>query len=963
MLHSLAQSSNIDILVAIGASAGGLEALELFFRNCPIDLGVTYVIVQHLSPDHKSMMDELLSRYTKMPVCMVSSGQTPQPDTIYLIQAGTHIEIIEGHFKVTSKLPNSFSLPIDIFFKSAAKACGNRTIAVVLSGTGSDGSLGIKDVNAVGGLVLVQDPSDARFDGMPKSAIHTGLVHHVLPASELPACLHSYLIQPIAVNTNIDSFTKSDLDFVSGINDIFDLLNNEYQINFAEYKPGTVNRRVERRMQMLNFKSIRAYCDYLQKNTQELNKLRLDLLLPVTSFFRDQRAFDLLDSAVIGKIVENANPNSDIRVWVASCSTGEEAYSIAMLFHDSFKKKNKWIQLKVFATDVNQDSLEQAGAGFYPPTIVNELTQERLDSYFDSVQDGFKVKPFLRQSIIFAHHNLLNDAPFTKMHLVTCRNTLIYFKNEAQSVALQKLQFAVLPQHYLMLGLSESMVVNEQCFSPIDTKLKIFKRGATSLQEELRNIFSFNKVRSRKEFSLLARSTGQNAPNNIADKAREMLLTDYSPPSLLVDAGGKVLHLFGAIRSLLQFRNGVAEMTVSRILPDPLVAVCSALIHKCKRDNGQFRSENVRITGLQAQDITCQVVAKCLPSESDGYILLSFIFDESTINQAIPIELPNELAEKINTLEQELQATRQSLQATIEELETFNEELQASNEELVASNEEMQSSNEELQSVNEELNTVNAEYHEKVAVLNRINADLDSMSRASGIATIFVDHNRNITRFTADALQLFKLREMDIGRPIDEIVSSLEYSELGQDIALTLAQERTIEREIRSADGRDFLMRILPYHVHSGGIGAVTSFIDITPLKVSEQLKILLNALAEHICVLDKFGNIVLVNSAWEQFARVNGDPTVTHTSVGTNYLECCEKSMKKDPLAHKAYFGIKSILEGRKGQFQMNYPCHSPTEHRWFVMNAIAVKHSHFAAIISHFNVTDWKVDGVVHE
>jgi len=962
-LDHLSLTPNLDVLVAIGASAGGLEALELFFRNCPTDLGVTYVVVQHLSPDHKSMMDDLLSRYTTMPVCMVSSDQIPQPDTIYLIPAGTHIEIEEGHFKVTRKLPHTFSLPIDIFFKSVAKAYGNRAVAIVLSGTGSDGSLGIKDVNAVGGLVLVQTPADARFDGMPTSAIQTGLVHDILPARELPSRLHAYLHQPNAIHSTIELDANSNLDADAGLNEILDLLNNEYQINFAEYKPGTVNRRIERRMQMLNYKTVQAYRDYLQQNTAELNKLRLELLIPVTSFFRDQRAFDLLDSAVINKLVENANPNADLRVWVAGCSTGEEAYSIAMLFHEAFKNHKQWIQLKIFATDVNQDNLDQASAGFYPPTIVSELTPERLDAFFDLVQDGFKVKPFLRQSIVFARHNLLNDAPFTRMHLVTCRNTLIYFKNEAQAVALQKLQFAVLPQHYLMLGISESIMVNNQCFNVLDNKLKIFQRNATPLQQELRGRFSINTARSIKERSLLVRPAGQHAPYNTADKAREILLTDYAPPSLLVDSSGKVLHLFGAIKSLLQFRNGAAEMTVSRILPDPLVAVCSALIHKCKRENGQFRSENVRIKGLQARDLSCQVVAKFLPVEPDGHILLSFIIDESSDNQAAPIELPNELTEKISTLEQELQATRESLQATIEELETSNEELQATNEELMASNEEMQSSNEELQSVNEELNTVNAEYHEKMAILNRINADLDSMSRASGIASIFVDQYRNITRFTADALRLFKLREMDIGRPIDEIVSSLDYTDLSQDIATTLAQERTIEKEIRSTDGRDFLMRILPYRITSGMIGAVTSFIDITPLKVSEQLQLLLNALPEHIAVLDKYGNIVLVNSAWEQFARVNGDPTVSHTSVGTNYLKCCEKSMMQDPLAHKAYLGIKGILEGSRSRFQLSYPCHSPAENRWFVMNAVTVKHSHFAAIISHFNVTDWMVKEVVND
>lgn len=944
-----------DTIVAIGASAGGLEALEQFFRNCPTDLGVTYVVVQHLSPDHKSMMDDLLSRYTAMPVVMVKSDVAPLPDTLYLIPAGTHIEIEDGRFKVTQKLPHTFSLPIDIFFKSVAKSFGNKSIAVILSGTGSDGSLGIADINAVGGLVVVQQPTDAKFDGMPTSAIQTGAVHDVLPVRDIPARLKHYLENPGIGFNNQDTEPLTELAQIAARDDIFVLLDNEFHINFSDYKVGTIGRRIERRMQLKHLKNLREYADLLQVNAVELDTLRSELLIPVTSFFRDHSVFQLLEQQVIPELIARANPLQGIRCWVAGCSTGEEAFSLVMLFLEAFEQRNDWLPLKIFATDINQDNLDIASTGHYPATVLSEISNERLTKFFDVDADGYRVKSQLRQAVVFAKHNLLQDAPFTRMDLVSCRNTLIYFKNMAQDLVLQKLQYAVVPDGFLTLGISESLTINTSSFHSLDTKLKVFQRNHTPLSHELRGHFALaaKPLSERYPHPRVARD---HSKDSSVEQAREMVMQQFAPPSMLVDHTGRIIHLFGDVQSLLQFRHGSAELTLNKVLPDKLQPVASALLHKCKREGGNYRSEFVRFINQQGLESRYQVVAQTLHNKPESQVLLAFVraaFEPHL--PETPVELNHELSDKINALEVELQATRESLQATIEELETSNEELQATNEELMASNEEMQSANEELQSVNEELNTVNSEYHEKMAILNRINADLDSMSRAAGIATLFVDQNKTITRYTPDAIRLFKIRDSDIGRPVDEIVSRLQYSEFGQDLAITLSHERTIEREVKSADGVDYLVRILPYRIISGAIGAVATFVDISPLKASEQLQLLLNALPEHVAVLDKFGQIVLVNSAWEQFARVNGDPTLGQTCTGANYLDTCEQAAEQDPFARRAYLGIKSVLEGSKPSFQMSYPCHSPSENRWFVMHGVSVKHPHYAAVISHVNVTDW--------
>lgn len=951
-----------DTLVAIGASAGGLEALEQFFRNCPTDLGVTYVVVQHLSPDHKSMMDDLLSRYTTMPVVMIESDVVPLVDTIYLIPAGTHIEIEEGRFKVTRKLPHTFSLPIDIFFKSVAKSFGNKSIAVILSGTGSDGSLGITDINAVGGFVIVQQPKDAKFDGMPSSAVSTGAVHEILPVRDIAKRISSYLANPGTGFSNIEIEPLADPIQIATRDEIFNLLNAEFNINFAEYKIGTVSRRIERRMLLRQIHNLLDYLRLLQRDREELNTLRRELLIPVTSFFRDHQAFICLEQQVVPHLIANTSHTQGLRCWVAGCSTGEEAYSLVILLLEAFERSHEWMPIKVFATDVNQDNLDVAANGYYPATIVSEISQERLEKFFDNDGDGYRVKPILRQSIVFARHNLLCDAPFTRMNFVSCRNTLIYFKNQAQDLVLQKLQYTLNAEGFLMLGISESLSTNIASFNVINGKFKIFQRNLLPYTEELRGQFALSaKAPPNRHIPKLIKD---NHKDGLAEQARDLLLQQFSPPAILVDLSGKVLHLYGNVQSLLQFRHGSAEMSLTKILPDKLQPVCSALLYKCKREGGEFRSETVQVKEQNQHIHNYQVLAQTIVAKPENHVLLVFFEYQEPVSQEVKtIQLDQELSAKIAVLEVELEATRESLQATIEELETSNEELQATNEELMASNEEMQSANEELQSVNEELNTVNAEYHEKMAILNRINADLDSMSRAAGIATIFIDQRKNITRFTQDATRLFKLRESDKGRPMDEIVSLLNYPELTQDLTITLTLERSIEREVSAENGVEYLVRILPYRISNGEIGAVATFVDITALKVSEQLQLLINALPEHIAVVDKFGQIVLVNSAWEQFARVNGDPSLTSTCLGANYLDCCEQAIAQDPFARKAFLGLKSVLEGSKPSFQMSYPCHSPTENRWFVMHAVAVKHAKFAAVVSHVNVTDWMIQGAEHD
>lgn len=952
-----------DYLVCIGASAGGLDALEKFFKSCPVDTGAAFVVVQHLSPDHKSMMSNLLGRHTRMPVVFVEDDMPIAADRVYLIPPNAILHVSRGHLHLTPKNTRGLTLPIDIFFHSLAEAYGPHAVGVILSGTGTDGTRGATAINAAGGFLMAQEPETAKFDGMPRSVIAAGLVDAILPAEELPLRLVAHMrnqpYREIAPQHRLVQYEKMSGDEVLAV--ILQLLHQIGGIDFSDYKDATVLRRIERRMQVRHTPELHQYLDLLENDRVEVMTLRREMLISVTSFFRDPEAFALLAEKVVAPMVAERAAGDAIRVWVAGTATGEEAYSIGMLFIEAFERERRWPNLKIFATDVDQQCVEGAGLGQYPESAAAELSPERLERFFVRKGDNFVIKNDLRQCIVFARHNLLADPPFTRIDLVTCRNTLIYFKASAQERALRSLQYALNQNGALFLGPSESLAAGIDGLQSINAKFKLFRRRGATLPPFLDRKRGTTTVTPPLARSVPGiKSKRRSADTSIAEAGVVTLLDHFCPPALIVSANHEVMHLFGNVKPYLQTREGPASLDLGRLLPDALNPVAAALLYKAARDHTSITSDQIDIKLESGDRRRVRLSAHPLPLDGDERLaLLCFeaVADPDSADLA-PVNVNAETMERVQVLEGELAATRESLQATIEELETSNEELQATNEELMASNEELQSSNEELQSVNEEMTTVNSEFQEKMVVLSCVNADLEGMTRAVGVATVFVDGKLAITRFSPDACQIFKLRDTDLGRPLDDIAHNLNYPDLHDDLRMTMESNRLVEREISSGDGRRrYLARILPYVVPSTtGRGAVATFVDVTAVHDARRLQAIIDALPEHIAVVDSTGAIVMVNAAWRRFARANGDPELRATGPGTNYLDACRAvSHDDDGIAAAAARGLRGVLEGSLPKFSLEYPCASPEEERWFVMNVAPVIGSEFGAVISHVDITVW--------
>ena len=949
-------------VVCIGASAGGLDALERFFKTCPTDLGAAFVVIQHLSPDHKSMMGNLLGRYTAMPVIMVEDAMPIEANTVYLIPPGAIMHISAGHLHLTPKSTRGLTLPIDIFFSSLAEIYGPRAAGVILSGTGTDGTRGAEAIEAAGGFLMAQDPETAKFDGMPRSAIATGFIDAVLPAEDLPGRLEAHVrnlpVQP-PPPPEAPAVEHALMSIPELTAAILHRLHRQGGIDFADYKPATVMRRIERRMQVRHTPGMHQYLDLLDHDTSEVLTLRREMLISVTSFFRDPDAFQLLYDKVISPLVAEADAGETLRAWTAGVATGEEAYTLAMLFIEAFEEHRRWLNLKIFATDADPQCVERASAGQYPESAAAELSAERLGRFFVKTKSGYDVKNELRQSIVFARHNLLSDPPFTRMDLVVCRNTLIYFRPGAQERAVRALQFAVKEGGALMLGSSESLSTATDGLKAVSVRHKIFRRiGPTAPPiASLRAGLAHPRHPAGAHAAAAPRRAAEGAA--LADAGVSVLLDRYAPPAMIVNAQHEAVHLYGQVGRYLKPREGSASLAIPRLLPESLVPVASALLFKASRDRTVLSSDPVDVRAADGERIAVRLSAHPIDGQEDMCLLCFHAGPPLALAEESAVDVDAETMARIGQLERELAATRESLQATIEELETSNEELQATNEELMASNEELQSSNEELQSVNEEMNTVNAEYLEKVQILNRLNADLDSLAKAAGLATVFVDSHLLVRRFSPDATRLFRLRDADVGRRLDDIQHDLDYPGLVADLERTLKADHMVEHEVKTKDGRRIhLARILPYLVPSTGErGVVATFIEVTAYHDARRLQSILDAMPEHVAVLDHAGTILLVNAAWRHFALANGDQEMARSGIGVNYLEVCRAGEgPESEIAREAAKGIRGVLEGTLPRFSLEYPCHSPDEQRWFVLNAAPVSSEPFGAVVSHVDITAWR-------
>ncbi|MDD5479556.1 chemotaxis protein CheB, partial [Rhodoferax sp.] len=592
-------------VVAIGASAGGLEALEKLFDGLACDSGATFVVIQHLSPDHKSMMANLLSRHTAMPVVMVEQDMPIEPNRVYLIPPGSIMHMGEGKLTLTPKNPRTLTLPIDVFFKSVAQHYGEHSVGVVLSGTGSDGTRGASAINDAGGFLIAQAPEDAKFDGMPRSIIATGLVDAILPVGEIGARVLAHITnQPIvqaAVALEEPAARALAMSPEAALNGILRLLLQLGGIDFQEYKTGTVMRRIERRMNVRQVISLDAYLELLGNDRNEVLVLRREMLIPVTSFFRDSEAFEILGRQIIEPMVARKQGGDTIRVWAAAVSTGEEAYSLAMMFLEAFDQLKRWPALKIFATDVEQQNVEFAGAGTYPESIAAEVSPQQLERFFVKRGNGFVVKNELRQCIVFARHNMLSDPPFTRMDLVVCRNALIYFKAQAQERALRRLQYALLPRAFLFLGSSESLAELQKDFTPISAKHKIWQM-LKPLSQPLDVVKGSGYGYSPTLASSSASSRSTRVQHTAVEQGFAALLHAFAPPAaILINARQELVHSYGAVARFLQLREGHASLDINRILPEPLVPVAVALLFKSGRETVSVSSDRLRFTNHEGQ--------------------------------------------------------------------------------------------------------------------------------------------------------------------------------------------------------------------------------------------------------------------------------------------------------------------------------------------------------------------------
>lgn len=867
-------------IAGLGASAGGLEALEAFFASMPTDSGIAFIVVQHLSPDFKSRMHELLARRTSLPIHRVENGMEVEPNSIYLIPPKMEMAISERKLLLTEKTPNrSLSHPIDLFFRSLAHDAGRYAIGIVFSGTGSDGSRGIREINEAGGLIVVQDEESAKFDGMPMNAQATGVADLVLP----PAAIAEALVKYVRDGMSAEQIAEHELLATSsdGVSRICELLHQQHGLDFSHYKSSTVSRRIQRRVELLQLASFNEYLVHVESDLAELNQLYKDLLIGVTQFFRDAEAFESLEKNVIPQLFSRADQLQPIRVWVAGCATGEEAYSIAMLLDEERNRRKSSMEIKVFATDVHHVSLHTAARAVYSEDSVASISQERLARYFQEKRDGYYAMPDLRRMIIFAPHNVINDAPFTQMNLVMCRNLLIYLQPTAQKKVLSLLHFALKAGEFLFLGPSETTAELKDEFEEIDAHWRIYKK----MRDVRLPLQTPTRVGLRPDGLMQKMVTTSSAqPTHIETSligTYDRLLDRRMPPSILVDRDHQILHIFGGAERFMAIRGGRPSNSLLDSIDEHLkTPLMGALQHAVrKQDMVRYTGiqipvadgyENVRLMIEPIHDPRTHATNLLIEIEAVGLAAEPTESDETEVNV-------NEMSqERIATLESELRFSQENLQATIEEMETANEELQATNEELTASNEELQSTNEELHSVNEELYTVNAEHQRRVDELTEANNDMDNLLATTRVGVIFLDDELFIRRFTPEVGRLFHLVPQDVGRSIEGFVHHFRYDSLMSNLKEVFQLQREKEIHVEGQDNKKFLIRMLPYRSGDKVQGVVLTLIDITTLAAAqagrERFEYMAESAGDIFFLIDRDASIRYANPAAQQALQYDHD-------------------------------------------------------------------------------------------
>lgn len=826
-------------IVGIGASAGGLEALQEFFDKLPSDSNAAFVIVQHLSPDYKSFMGELLARHTSIPIEVVTDNTPIEINHVYLIPPKMNMTIQGGKLHLKEIQGRALNLPIDIFFRSLAADQENNAIGIILSGTGSDGTLGIRAIKESGGMTMVQDDQTAKFDGMPRSSISTGMIDFVLSPAMLAQELANYIKHPfINKNSSIESQLMQNQ---SVFNKIIAILHDAKNIDFSNYKQNTLIRRLEKRISINRFEKVTDYVSYLSITSKEVSALFNDMLIGVTRFFRDERSFEMLSTSVIPLIFEQHTDKSEIRVWAPACSTGEEAYTLAILFKDYMSKNNIVKDVKIFATDIDEESLAFAGAGLYPSNISADVPSNLLSRYFLRRENGYQINDNIRRMIIFARHNIIDEPPFSKLDLISCRNLLIYLNIDVQQKILSTFHVCLKSDGYLFLGSSESLGKLSEGFDILDSKAKLFKKR-NRYRPDIMPISSLSTPLQRNRSELLQ---AQSVTARLRSGAKHMssLFEDiahyYLPPSVIIDSQYNVLYTIHDVSDYIHLPKGQITTNLLRMLPKDISVIVSSLIRRSEKKN-----DELVYSDLSTHDASKKLSVSCRrivgEEEETACFIISFVEQEISATEnkddnVMSINLNSQYQERIEELEREIQQKNESLQATVEELETSNEELQSSNEELIASNEELQSTNEELQSVNEELYTVNSEHIRKIEELTELNADFDNLLKNTYIGTFFLDKNMVIRKINDLATSITNILQSDIGRPIHHLSLKTLYQGFLDDIEIVSTTLVLVEKEI-CTNNKWYFMRIVPYRTVENAVdGIVVTFVDISKLKESQR--------------------------------------------------------------------------------------------------------------------------------
>ncbi|MEN6330243.1 MAG: chemotaxis protein CheB [Methanobacterium sp.] len=877
-------------IVAIGASAGGFDALKKFFTVIPPDPGMAFVLVQHLDPTHESTMVDLMSRYTPIKVIQAQDGIMVKPDHLYIIPPNKDMGMMNGFIQLMEPLePHGLRLPINFFLKHLAQDQKENSIAIIFSGYGSDGTLGIKAIKAAGGMVMAQDPETADSDSMPVSAIQTGLVDFILPPEKMPEKMISYVD---SAHQTIKKILTPKEETEQALRKIFMLVRSRTGRDFSYYKENTIYRRIGRRMNVHQIENMSIYLRYLQENPHEIDILFKELLINVTNFFRDGKAFDSLKNNIREVIIEKSD-GDNIRVWVPGCSSGEEVYSLAIIINELLEESGKNLDVQIFGTDIDLDAIGSARSGKYPSIISADVNPQRLKKFFIKKDNVYIIKNHIREMAVFAPHDVLRDPPFTRLDVLSCRNLLIYLNGEAQQKVLSNFNYALNNGGILFLGPSESVGEFVDAFNALDKKWKIFRCAKNT--EFVRRFVEVHPIPQSMEFTYTGIKPLKIGPGvNIPLLAEKELLDLYVPPSAIITDYGEILYIHGRLGQYLEPAPGKPKLNIFDMAREGLKFELNSAI-----ESAISKKKEVLVEGLKVKDngghVFVNLIIKPLKlKDTKGLLIVSFEdvkLKDDTNKGKIKLDIVSQGDQKIRELENELNLTKERLNVTIEEMKSSNEELRSANEELQSMNEETQSTNEELetskeelQSINEEMVTVNNELQLKIDELTKVKDDMNNLFNSTELAIIFLDRNLNIRNFTKEATKLVKMIESDVGRPLSDIVSNLKYDKLLDDVNQVLEKITYKEIEIETEDRNWLLTRIMPYKTSKNVIdGVVITFNNINEKKKQTKkardaqrlAEGLIQTVREPLLVLDSEMRVLSASNSFYQEFKVTAEETL----------------------------------------------------------------------------------------